>query len=279
MPDIPSLAQARRGTTSKGVPFVALPPEEGREAEGLIVLWHGGDPPRTEEALAAAVPMSEVPAWRVYLGMPLSGQRLPAGGFEEIVRRGTEDAVTLLFHPIIAGAVAELPGAVGDLRSQLRINSGLPLGIFGFSQGGAAALLAVSRQVLPFKAAVTFGAVVEMTVLIDALALLYNAKYEWNEERRGLAAKISAAHRAHELVKSETAILLAIGADDPYPVREPLERLATAIQVEGGMVETRVVSNVGHAFVDEPGDVAAAQGPQARAVDELACRWFSQRLV
>ena len=67
MEDIPALAQASRGTTSNGVPFVALPPEEGREATSVVILWHGADPPRTEEALAAAVPLRGLPAWRIYL--------------------------------------------------------------------------------------------------------------------------------------------------------------------------------------------------------------------
>lgn len=49
-------------------------------------MWHGADPPRTEQALAAAVPMRKVPAWRVYLGMPGHGRRSPKGGVEEIMR-------------------------------------------------------------------------------------------------------------------------------------------------------------------------------------------------
>jgi dienelactone hydrolase len=276
---IPALANAKRGTTSSGVPFVALPPEAGQEAEGLVIAWHGGDPPRSEEALAAAVPMQEVPAWRVYLGMPLYSGRLPEGGFEEVRRRAGEDAVKLIFHPIVAGAVDELPAALDEIRAEMGIDPALPLGVFGFSQGGAAALLALARQVLPFKAAVTFGAPPDFRGLVDAVASFYNISYDWTEERRTLVEQISTAHRPRDLASSSAAILLAAGANDPYPVREPLEQLAHAIQAEGGSAELRVVPDLAHAFVDEPGTAAAPQGPQAQVVDELATDWFIRHLT
>src|SRR5260370_17655265 len=70
--------------TAAGVPYLALPPTSvDVEADGptrLIVAWHGFEPPRSEAAFAAAVPMTGVPAWRVYLGLPLFGGRLPPRG-------------------------------------------------------------------------------------------------------------------------------------------------------------------------------------------------------
>ena len=219
MADIPALAQAIRGTTSNGVPFIALPPEGGRTAKGLIILWHGGDPPRTEEALAGALPLRDVAAWRAYLGLPLSGQRLPEGGLDEIMRRGAEDAISLVFHPIITGTVDELPSAVDDLRFRLSIDPMLPLGLFGFSMGGAAALLAVARQVLPFKAVVTFGAPLDLRVLVDHLSSLYGLTYEWTDARRDLAETMSAVHQMRALAESGAYLLLGMGSDDPYPIR------------------------------------------------------------
>ena len=241
-------------------------------------MWHGADPPRTEQALAAAVPMRKVPAWRVYLGMPGHGRRSPKGGVEEIMRLAAQDALTLLFRPRIEGGVAELPGAVNDLRTQLEIDSTLPIGIFGFSQGGAAALLALSRNLLPFKAAVTFGAVIDFGALIDAMARYFGVTYEWTDERRTLATQLSSTDRAAAIAESGAAILLGVGSEDPDPTREPAERLAAAIRGEGGIAEVKIVPNVGHGFVDEPGEAAAPQGEQARKVDELASAWFSRHL-
>ena len=250
-----------QGVTSNGVPYVALPPESEEEARGLVVMWHGADPPRTEEALAAAVPMRQLPAWRIYLGVPGHGRRSPKGGVEEIMRLASQDALTLLFRPRIEGAVAELPGAVNDVRTRLEIDPALPLGIFGFSQGGAAALLALTRNLLPFKAAVTFGAVIDLAALMDVMAKSFGVTYEWTGERRALAMQLSSTHRAPVLAQSGAAILLGVGAEDPYPTRDPAERLADAILGEGGTVEVRVVPNVAHAFVDEPGE-ALLRGPK-----------------
>jgi len=83
-----------------GVPFVALPPGEKATKPPLVVVWHMTDPPRSETAMAAALPLRDVPAWRVYLGLPMSGSRLPAGGLEEFFRLGYEDAVLNLFDPM-----------------------------------------------------------------------------------------------------------------------------------------------------------------------------------
>ncbi len=279
MADVPALAQAIRGTTANEVPFLALPAEGGQKAHGLIVLWHGADPPRTEEALAGALPLREVVAWRVYLGLPLCGQRLPEGGFDEIMRRGAEDAVARLFHPIIAGAVDELAGAVDDLRMRLGIDPVLPLGLFGFSVGGAAALLTVARRALPFQTVVTFGATLDMRVLVDYLSSLYGAAYEWTDVRRDLAEQISVAHRARALAESGAHILLGVGSEDPYPMRGPTEQLAAAIRHSGGSAQVRTVANVGHGFVDEPGDAAVSQGSQARAVEQMASQWFRRYLA
>ena len=66
--------------TVAGVPYVVLPPETDRPDAPTVVAWHLNDPPRTERAMAAALPLAGLDAWRVYLGLPLSGARTPAGG-------------------------------------------------------------------------------------------------------------------------------------------------------------------------------------------------------
>jgi dienelactone hydrolase len=274
---VPGLAGASRGTTANGVPFVALPPEGG-QATGVVVLWHGMDAPRTEEALAGAVPMFGLTAWRLYLGLPQSGRRALEGGFEEIMRRGTEDAVALLFEPTVTGALIELPGAFASLTEGLGIDPGLPLGVFGFSIGGATALLAVSQQLLPFKAAMAFGGTPDIKALVDANAPFFGITYEWNEQRRALADSLSASLRARELAQTGVPILLAVGADDALPVRQMADQLSTEMHRAGGSAEVVVLPNVAHGFVDEPGVEAVPQGPAARAIDRLATDWFRRHL-
>ena len=42
-----------------GVPFIALPPVRPNDAPTVIV-WHMHDPPRSEAAMAAALPLRDV---------------------------------------------------------------------------------------------------------------------------------------------------------------------------------------------------------------------------
>src|SRR5919106_1108017 len=88
-----------RGTAA-GVPYVALPPPGGAEGAPLVVPWPLASPPRSETAMAAALPLRRLDAWRVYLGLPMLGSRLPAGGLEEFFRRFREDMVLNVFEPV-----------------------------------------------------------------------------------------------------------------------------------------------------------------------------------
>jgi len=60
------------GTTAQGVPYVLLAPRNGAPDAPLVVAWHLLDPPRTEAAFAAALPLDGLDAWRLYLGLPMS---------------------------------------------------------------------------------------------------------------------------------------------------------------------------------------------------------------
>ena len=71
-----------------GVPYVALPPGErgdGQVPAPLIIAWHLNDPPRSAAAMAAALPLAAVTAWRVYLDLPMHGRRQLPGGLEEFM--------------------------------------------------------------------------------------------------------------------------------------------------------------------------------------------------
>src|SRR6266540_2859950 len=90
-----------------GVPFLAVPPSVGaavpaarRPAVPLIVAWHLMDPPRSESAFAAALPLNGLNAWRIYLGLPMCGARLPPGGPEALMQLFYQDAVLKGYQPI-----------------------------------------------------------------------------------------------------------------------------------------------------------------------------------
>src|SRR5205823_10857352 len=113
-----------------GVPYVALPPAgwyDGREPAPLIIAWHLNDPPRSAAAMASALPLAGVAAWRVYLDLPMHGRRQLSGGLEEFMRLGYEDAVLKAFEPQVTQAVAEFPAVLAELRSRLPLTDG-PIG-------------------------------------------------------------------------------------------------------------------------------------------------------
>jgi pimeloyl-ACP methyl ester carboxylesterase len=90
-------------------------------------------------AMAAALPLRGLDAWRVYFGLPLSGSRLPAGGLEAFFALGYEDAVMKLYGPTVQQAVDEFPTAFAELRRQHGLADG-PTAVVGASIGAFVAL-------------------------------------------------------------------------------------------------------------------------------------------
>ncbi len=107
-----------RGTAA-GVPFVALPPagDVGASAPA-VVAWHLMDPPRTETAFAAALPLAGLDAWRFYLCLPMCGARSLAGGFEELMRLAMDDAVLNVYGPLVRQASGEFLAVQAELRAR-----------------------------------------------------------------------------------------------------------------------------------------------------------------
>src|SRR5918999_183742 len=96
--------------TAAGVPFTALPPTGATDGPApLIVTWHMLDAPRSDAALAAALPMTGVPAWRVHLGMPMCGARMVDGRLDAIVELIRKDALMSYLFPFVRQATEEFP--------------------------------------------------------------------------------------------------------------------------------------------------------------------------
>jgi predicted esterase len=127
------LARPRTGT-AVGVPYVALPPTTADADPGgmppLIVAWPGRRPPRTEIALAAAVPMTGIPGWRIYAGLP----------------DGADD------RAVAELAASQAPALVAEVRSDLGLAAG-PIGLAGFSLGATVVLRVLARREVAVTAA------------------------------------------------------------------------------------------------------------------------------
>lgn len=262
-----------------GVPFVALPPPKGaRTSAPLVLAWHLLDAPRTEFAFAAALPLEGLDAWRVYLGLPLCGSRLPAGGFDELQQRAADDAVRRLYQPIIEGAVEELPATLSALTDQLEVEPGR-VGLLGGSAGAAVVQQALVQTRVDADAAVLVSPLIQVRSAVELGVRQYGATYRWTAESLAVAARLDFVARAHELAAAGAPVLLVVGADDEPEFRHPAAALHEELRERAVTTALEIVPAMAHALADEPGTEAADQLPHAAAVDRLAVDWLQRHLV
>jgi pimeloyl-ACP methyl ester carboxylesterase len=259
-----------------GVPAVVRPPAGGARADApVIVAWHLLDAPRNERALAASLPLAGLDAWKIYLGLPLSGSRLPAGGAAEIQQRIAEDPVLRLHRPIVQGGFEEFPGALAAARRELGLAEDVPLGLLGGSMGSAVAQLVLAEAGAPVRAAVLISPVTRMRATIDGLSRHFGMEYGWTPPSSSFAERTDFADRAGELAK--VPLRYVVGADDlREPFHEPLEETVAALERHGGVVDRQVIAGMGHSFFDE---AAGQPTPAAATIDDLATDWFREHLI
>lgn len=253
--------------TAAGVPYVVLPPETDRPDAPTVLAWHLNDPPRTERAMAAALPLAGVDAWRVYLGLPLSGARTPPGGLE---RLGYEDAVLKVYGPIVFGAAEELPAALAQLRAEHGLGAGR-LGLLGGSIGAL-----VAQQVaatMPVDALALVSPVTQLRPLVVANGRRYGFDYPWSPASEEVAARLDFVAQAGSL---RSPALLVVGEKDaPDGILEPAAALHAALP--GSVLET--VPGLEHALAEEPGTDPAPQTADAAVVDRIAAAFFGRHLA
>lgn len=179
-----------------------------------IVLWHGFGPPASERALMEALPLDDVPAIKVYLGLPRFGAREQAGGREDMVRRQAEDLGRLVFEPIVVGAAQELPSVVTALQQLSCLRARDKIGLFGFSAGGAAALFALAEGKTPIETAVVVNASIGLTASVQAYEQATKKQYTWSEHTRELARRTDAIRRAADIARDRPALLIVHGKGD-----------------------------------------------------------------
>jgi alpha-beta hydrolase superfamily lysophospholipase len=236
------------------------------------------DPPRTEAAMAAALPLAGVPAWRVYLGLPMFGARTPAGGLEEVMRLGAEDFVLKLFRPVVEQAAAEAPAAVAAFRAGLRIGDA-PILLVGGSTGTAVALLLLAEGELPVAAA----ALVSPVSQLAPAARCFDATYRWTDESRAVADRFDFVARAGEIARRhpQPPMLLVTGERDLAEFREPAAALHAALRgryADPERVGLVSVPEMAHALAEAPGIQPAPQTRDAERVDTHVTEWLRRHL-
>jgi hypothetical protein len=208
-----------------GVPYVALRPARRRRAP-LVVAWHQLDPPRTGQAMAAALPLARLAAWRVYLSLPMTSARPPAGGHKDLSRLGAEDVACKLAGPVVEQAFAEFPAAVTALRGNLPLDDG-PIGLLGAEVGAAVALLALAESEVPVRAAALVSPAVQLPQAAAVSQQRGNPGGRRAKAAQAVPGRLDFVARAAEIARRDPqpAVLLVTGAGDDADVSEPAERL------------------------------------------------------
>ena len=242
-------------TLSETPALIRIPSKISRSP---IVLWHGFGPPASEQALMDALPLDDVPAVKVYLGLPMFGSRAPEQGAEELARRQQQDLATLVFEPVVMGAAKELPAVVRALEERRCMMRGEHIGLFGFSAGGAAVLYALAERDVPIGAAVTLNASTGLSASVEAYERATKGSYNWTDAARRLAQRSDAAGRAKDIAKGHPppALLIIHGSDD-------------------AMLTPEVAGTLHQALVPPYQEALAANSLQLLLVPGLAHGWTS----
>jgi pimeloyl-ACP methyl ester carboxylesterase len=264
------------------VPYRALPParRNGEEPEPapLIVAWPLNDPPRSAAAMASALPLASVAAWRVYLDLPMHGRRKLPGGLEEFMQLGYQDAVLKAFEPQVTQAVAEFPAVLAELRARLPLTDG-PIGLVGGSIGTLPAQLVIAEGAAEVSAAVLISPVIQLAEVVAANERRFNVSYPWSDASRAVVDRFDFVARAAELAACDPqpALLLITGADDDpaFPAQtERLESELSRLYDDPERLRRMSIPGMEHAFAAEPGIEPAPQTTEAQLVDAATSEWF-----
>jgi pimeloyl-ACP methyl ester carboxylesterase len=273
-----------------GVPFVAVPPVTASAGGSaavsdppVVLAWHLQDAPRTEAAFAAALPLEGLAAWRIYLGLPMSGSRLPAGEMDEFMRLGGEDAVLNIYGPVRDQAVAEVPAVLAELGERFGLGHG-PLALLGGSMGAAVAGGVMADRVLEVSAAVLVSPLIRLRPTVAAMGRRYGVEYPWSGPSQEVADRLDLVARADDVAgRGQPAVLLVVGGDDDADgVLTPAAQLRDALAARYRHPENAAlvtVPGMPHALADEPGIEPAVQNAHAAQADRHAVEWLRRHLV
>ena len=263
-----------------GVPYLLVPPTgPPRSDTPVVIAWHLLDAPRSETAFAAALPMRGLDAWRVYLGLPLTGRR--GLSMDEVMSRARVDVVANLYEPIAFGAVAEFPAAFGALRSEFGIGDG-PLGLLGGSLGAAIAQLVLLEHEVTASAVVLVSPLIRLTDAIVAGGRAFGFDYAWTDAARATAARMDFVRRSAEYdAVGQPPVHIVVGNDD-VDFRASAQDLYHALAhryADSTRCAITQIDGMGHALAEEPGIDPAPQTPHAAQADEFVGAWFGDHLT
>jgi predicted esterase len=198
-----------------GIPAILRIPK--LETKAAIILWHGLGTPGSPLELMLALPLDQVPALKIYLSLPLTGSRAPVEPADSLANRQAQDFATRLFQPIVLGAATELQSAIQALEQLGCLAQRENIGLFGFSAGGTAALIALADGNAGISAVVTLNAPTGLTDNVQALERATGTRYPWTSAARDLRQRADVILKVRAIVSGSAppALLQIHGARDP----------------------------------------------------------------
>ncbi|MBB3062482.1 alpha/beta hydrolase family protein [Microbulbifer rhizosphaerae] len=264
-------------------PVVVAKPTTIDKDTPLIIMYHGFGPPASPEELMEAIP--PLPgSVTVYPTLPLTKNRMPMGGIDELRRRQSADYIGQLLFPSISEAARELPKIVDALKTQLGLSKDKGVALFGFSAGGAATLLGLIESDVPVRAAVAVNAPLNIRQAVDNWEKLFARKFNWSAPAKEAAQRYDVAAKAETVAQRNpaTAILLLQGDKDEYyspePVKLAVSKLRQAYHGYENEIQMQILKNTTHHFA---ADNNPAQNNPAANTDNasmVVLGWFSKHL-
>ena len=208
-----------------------------------------------------ALPLDDVDAVKVYLGLPLFGARAPEGGMKELARRQADDVGLQVFKPVVVGAGDELPGVVAALRNGACMQrDAAAIDLVGFSAGGAAVLYSLAQGKVRVDAAVLINTSTGLSASVQAYERATKQAYTWSPASRELARETDAVERAGDIAKSRPALLFISGAADAVidsgAISALYEKLKPYYGKDAARVRWNPMSALPHQWAAQPSSVA-----------------------
>ena len=252
----------------------------------LVVLYHGFGPPQNPRALAHVLRLEEMDAILAFVNLPMVADRMPAGGRDELLRVQKEDFVNGFFFRSISGATAELRQIVKELDATYHLDAEKGIGLFGFSAGGAAALLALLESDVPITAAVIVNAPMSVTQNVENWQRTLKRQFEWDNASREAASRYDVELQADKIAERKIlpALLIVQGDADKQLGIEPARRAFEALKqryVERSHAERiqfEVIHGLAHNFGPGSGATASAQASIDLEIEQKTEHWFERFL-
>src|SRR5438874_6130612 len=269
-----------------GVPVLISKPGVVTPNRRLVVLYHGFGPPQNPRALAEVLRLEEMDAILAFVNLPMVADRMPAGGKDELLRAQKEDYVNGFFFRSISGATAELQQIVKDLNATYHLEADKGIGLFGFSAGGAAALLAMIESDVPITAAVIVNAPMSVMQNVENWQRTLKRQFEWDNASRKAASRYDVQLNADKIAKRKIlpALLIVQGDADKQlgigPARRAFEALKQRYVRRGQAerIQFEVVHRLAPSFGPGSGATGSAQASIDLEIEQKTKHWFERFL-